>query len=392
MSKSNYNHKNKRILQIIPNMEIGGAERTVLEVTSFLKKTDYTSIVLTSGGKLIEDLEKLNIEVIKYPIDKKNPFSIIKNIFKLKKIFLENKIDLVHVRSRGPAWSAIFAARNSNLPILTTWHGHAVKSSWLKKKYNSIMLRGDAVIANSSYTAKSINTIYNIGEDKIDIIPRGVDIDKFKPQNFSNVDIINIRKKWNINDPKKIILLLPARLTRWKGHEVVIHAINLLKKEKFYKDIICLFAGEQKGSDRYIKDLQKMITKYSIDEKIKLIGRVKNMPLAYQASKIILSPSIEPEPFGRIPIEAQASGKIVIASDSGAVKDTIKSGPKYTGFKVKPNDSKKLADQIKIIFKMEKEEIEEIQIRAILNVKNNFSLDTMCIKTLEVYNRLLFSK
>ena len=135
-----------------------------------------------------------------------------------------------------------------------------------------------------------------------------------------------------------------------------------------------------------------MITKYSIDEKIKLIGRVKNMPLAYKASKIILSPSIEPEPFGRIPIEAQASGKIVIASDSGAVKDTIKSGPKYTGFKVKPNDSKKLADQIKIIFKMEKEEIEEIQTRAILNVKNNFSLDTMCKKTLEVYNRLLFSK
>ena len=391
MSNSYSSYKNKRILQIIPSMEIGGAERTVLEITAFLKNTNYTSLVLTSGGKLIKDLEKLNIEVVRYPIDKKNPLLIIKNIIELKKLFIEKNIDLIHVRSRAPAWSAIFAARSLKIPIVTTWHGHVSNSSWFKKKYNSIMHRGNALIANSNYTAENINKIYKIDKDKIDIIPRGVNTENFKASNFSDEEKINIKKEWKVFDQNKIILLLPARLTRWKGHEVVIKAIGLLKNEEFFKNIICLFAGNQKGSERYIQNLKEMIASLSLDDKIKLIGQVENMPLAYQASNIILSPSIQPEPFGRIPIEAQASGKIIISSNAGAVKETIKSGQDSTGFKVKPNNSEELAHQIKLVIKMKDEDLQEIKKRAILNVKNNFSLETMCKKTLEVYNRLLIS-
>lgn len=391
MSNSYSSYKNKRILQIIPSMEIGGAERTVLEITAFLKNTNYTSLVLTSGGKLIKDLEKLNIEVVRYPIDKKNPLLIIKNIIKLKKIFIEKNIDLIHVRSRAPAWSAIFAARSLKIPIVTTWHGHVSNSSWFKKKYNSIMHKGNALIANSNYTAENINKIYKIDKDKIDIIPRGVNTENFKASNFSDEEKINIKKEWKVFDQNKIILLLPARLTRWKGHEVVIKAIGLLKKEEFFKNIICLFAGNQKGSERYIQNLKETIASLSLDDKIKLIGQVENMPLAYQASNIILSPSIQPEPFGRIPIEAQASGKIIISSNAGAVKETIRSGQDSTGFKVKPNNSEELAHQIKLVIKMKDEDLQEIKERAILNVKNNFSLETMCKKTLEVYNRLLIS-
>ena len=391
MSNSYSSYKNKRILQIIPSMEIGGAERTVLEITAFLKNTNYTSLVLTSGGKLIKDLEKLNIEVVRYPIDKKNPLLIIKNIIELKKLFIEKNIDLIHVRSRAPAWSAIFAARSLKIPIVTTWHGHVSNSSWFKKKYNSIMHRGNALIANSNYTAENINKIYKIDKDKIDIIPRGVNTENFKASNFSDEEKINIKKEWKVFDQNKIILLLPARLTRWKGHEVVIKAIGLLKKEEFFKNIICLFAGNQKGSERYIQNLKETIASLSLDDKIKLIGQVENMPLAYQASNIILSPSIQPEPFGRIPIEAQASGKIIISSNAGAVKETIKSGQDSTGFKVKPNNSEELAHQIKLVIKMKDEDLQEIKKRAILNVKNNFSLETMCKKTLEVYNRLLIS-
>ena len=391
MSNSYSSYKNKRILQIIPSMEIGGAERTVLEITAFLKNTNYTSLVLTSGGKLIKDLEKLNIEVVQYPIDKKNPLLIIKNIIELKKLFIEKNIDLIHVRSRAPAWSAIFAARSLKIPIVTTWHGHVSNSSWFKKKYNSIMHKGNALIANSNYTAENINKIYKIDKDKIDIIPRGVNTEKFKASNFSDEEKIKIKKEWKVFDQNKIILLLPARLTRWKGHEVVIKAIGLLKKEEFFKNIICLFAGNQKGSERYIQNLKETIASLSLDDKIKLIGQVENMPLAYQASNIILSPSIQPEPFGRIPIEAQASGKIIISSNSGAVKETIKSGQDSTGFKVKPNNSEELAHQIKLVIKMKDEDLQEIKKRAILNVKNNFSLETMCKKTLEVYNRLLIS-
>ena len=391
MSNSYSSYKNKRILQIIPSMEIGGAERTVLEITAFLKNTNYTSLVLTSGGKLIKDLEKLNIEVVRYPIDKKNPLLIIKNIIELKKLFIEKNINLIHVRSRAPAWSAIFAARSLKIPIVTTWHGHVSNSSWFKKKYNSIMHKGNALIANSNYTAENINKIYKIDKDKIDIIPRGVNTEKFKASNFSDEEKINIKKEWKVFDQNKIILLLPARLTRWKGHEVVIKAIGLLKNEEFFKNIVCLFAGNQKGSERYIQNLKETIASLSLDDKIKLIGQVENMPLAYQVSNIILSPSIQPEPFGRIPIEAQASGKIIISSNAGAVKETIKSGQDSTGFKVKPNNSEELAHQIKLVIKMKDEDLQEIKERAILNVKNNFSLETMCKKTLEVYNRLLIS-
>lgn len=391
MSNSYSSYKNKRILQIIPSMEIGGAERTVLEITAFLKNTNYTSLVLTSGGKLIKDLEKLNIEVVRYPIDKKNPLLIIKNIIELKKLFIEKNIDLIHVRSRAPAWSAIFAARSLKIPIVTTWHGHVSNSSWFKKKYNSIMHKGNALIANSNYTAENINKIYKIDKDKIDIIPRGVNTENFKASNFSDEEKINIKKEWKVFDQNKIILLLPARLTRWKGHEVVIKAIGLLKNEEFFKNIVCLFAGNQKGSERYIQNLKETIASLSLDDKIKLIGQVENMPLAYQVSNIILSPSIQPEPFGRIPIEAQASGKIIISSNAGAVKETIKSGQDSTGFKVKPNNSEELAHQIKLVIKMKDEDLQEIKKRAILNVKNNFSLETMCKKTLEVYNRLLIS-
>ncbi len=392
MSKSNLNYKNKRILQIIPNMEIGGAERTVLEITSFLKDTNFSSLVLTSGGKLIDDLEKANIEVIKLKIDKKNPYSIIKNFFLFIKIFREKKINLVHVRSRAPAWSAIFAAKKLGIPVLTTWHGHVSNSSFIKKIYNSIMLKGDAVIANSIYTAENISKIYGINKSKIDIIPRGVDVNNFKKSDINSHEIAKIKENWRIFDKEKVIILLPARLTKWKGHEVAIEAINLLKGESFFKNIVCLFAGEQKNSQKYIHNLNRLISSYSLEKKIRLIGKVENMPLAYHASDVILSPSIEPEPFGRIPIEAQASGKIIISCDAGAVKDTIKSGKNFTGFKAIPNNSESLADKIKIALKMENEEIQGMQKRAIMNVKNNFSLESMCKKTLEVYNRLLISK
>lgn len=391
MSESNLNYKNKRILQIIPNMEIGGAERTVLEITSFLKDAEFSSLVLTSGGKLIGELEKENIEVIKLKIDKKNPYSIIKNFFLFIKIFREKKIDLIHVRSRAPAWSAIFAAKKIGIPALTTWHGHVSNSSFIKKIYNSIMLKGDAVIANSAYTAERISKIYNIDLNKIDIISRGVNVESFEGSKFSNTEISNMRKMWSVDD-NKIIILFPARLTRWKGHLVTIEAINLLKKEKFFDHVIFLFAGEKAGAENYIKKLNSIITKFKLQENIKLVERIENMPLAYHASDVVLSPSIEPEPFGRIPIEAQAAGKTIIASDHGAVKDTIKNGNNFTGFKVKPNDPQALSIAIKQSITMDKKDLTKMHERAISNVKNNFSLENMCKKTLEVYKRLLISE
>lgn len=390
MSNLNFSYKNKRILQIIPNMEIGGAEKTVIEIASFLKQREFSSLVLTSGGKLINNLYANNIEVIILPIDNKNPFLIFKNIFIFMKIFREKKINLVHVRSRAPAWSAIFAAKKTGVPVLTTWHGHVKNTSIFKKFYNSIMLKGDAVIANSSYTAKKISEIYKINLNKIDVISRGVNVKTYEKSQFSNKEIKKIKKLWNVSDDKKIILL-PARLTKWKGHLVAIEAINLLKKENFFDQIYFIFAGEKKGAEKYLKKLVKAIEKNKIQKNVKIVERIENMPLAYQAADIILAPSIEPEPFGRIPIEAQAAGKIIIASDHGAVKDTIIDGDNFTGFKVKPNEPVSLSDAIKKSILISDEELVKIQQRGFLNIKNNFSLETMCKKTLKVYERLLIS-
>ncbi len=390
MSKLDLNYKNKRILQIIPNMEIGGAEKTVIEITGFLKQKKISSLVLTSGGKLINNLYDNDVEVIKLPIDNKNPLYIFKNIFLFMKIFREKKINLVHVRSRAPAWSAIFAAKIVGIPVLTTWHGHVKNSSIFKKFYNSIMLKGDAVIANSSYTAKKISEIYNISIDKIDIISRGVNVETFEKSKFSNNEVQEIKKLWEVDDNNKVILF-PARLTKWKGHLVTIEAINLLKNENFFDQTYFIFAGEKKGAEKYLKKLVKSIEKYELKKNIKLVERIENMPLAYQAADIILAPSIEPEPFGRIPIEAQAAGKIIIASDHGAVKDTIIDGNNFTGFKVKPNEPASLSDAIKKSILISDEELVKIKKRGILNIKNNFSLETMCKKTLEVYERLLIS-
>ena len=252
------------------------------------------------------------------------------------------------------------------------------------------MLKGDAVIANSSYTAKKISEIYNISIDKIDIISRGVNVETFEKSKFSNNEVQEIKKLWEVDDNNKVILL-PARLTKWKGHLVTIEAINLLKNENFFDQTYFIFAGEKKGAEKYLKKLVKSIEKYEIQKNVKLVERIENMPLAYQAADIILAPSIEPEPFGRIPIEAQAAGKIIIASDHGAVKDTVIDGNNFTGFKVKPNEPASLSDAIKKSILMSDEELVKIKKRGILNIKNNFSLETMCKKTLEVYERLLIS-
>ena len=203
--------KNKKIiLQIIPNMEIGGAEKSVLEIGSYLKKSQYEPMVLTSGGRLIEKLKNEDIKVIIRKIDQKDPLNIYKNIKILENIFIENKVSLIHARSRAPAWSAFYASKKLNIPFVTTWHGHADSNSYLKKKYNSIMAKGNAVIANSDYTAKNITKNYNIKLNQVDIIPRGVNSEDYNIDQFSDKSINKLRSEWSEDKNQKIILL-PAR-------------------------------------------------------------------------------------------------------------------------------------------------------------------------------------
>ena len=202
---------NKNIIQIIPNMEIGGAEKTVLEIGTYLKNTQYEPIVLTSGGRMIENLKEEKIKVLTRKIDQKNPYKIFTNIEKFKNIFLENKVSLVHARSRAPAWSSYYASKQLNIPFITTWHGHAENSSFFKKKYNSIMLKGNAVIANSKYTAKKISENYDYDISNIDIIPRGVSSSDYTSNNFLEKEILDLKRKWVIKAVSYTHLTLPTK-------------------------------------------------------------------------------------------------------------------------------------------------------------------------------------
>tara|TARA_B100000029_G_scaffold498867_1_gene568329 strand:- start:613 stop:1779 length:1167 start_codon:yes stop_codon:yes gene_type:complete len=381
--------KNKKIiLQIIPNMEIGGAEKSVLEIGSYLKKSQYEPMVLTSGGRLIEKLKNEDIKVIIRKIDQKDPLNIYKNIKILENIFSENKISLIHARSRAPAWSTFYASKKLNIPFVTTWHGHADSNSYLKKKYNSIMAKGNAVIANSEYTAKNITKNYNIELNQIDIIPRGVNSEDYNIDQFSNKSINKLRSEWSEDKNQKIILL-PARYSDWKGHELAIKAISKIKEKNTNYQISLVFVGNKEANSKYILKLKKIAKKFNVDTNLKILGNFDNMPLAYHACDIALYPSIKPEPFGRVPIEAQAAGCLIIASDHGGVKETILDGEMYTGFKVRINDVDDLAKKIDSALNLNASELDKIKQRSINNVNKNFSLENMCKKTLEVYDRIL---
>lgn len=378
----------KNIIQIIPNMEIGGAEKTVLEIGAYLKNTHYEPIVLTSGGGMIENLKEKKIKVLTRKIDQKNPYTIFTNIEKFKNIFLENKISLVHARSRAPAWSAYYASKKLNIPFITTWHGHAENSSYFKKKYNSIMLKGNAVIANSEYTAKKISENYSYDISNIDIIPRGVSSSDYTSNNFSEKEIIDLKRKWIIKDDQKVILL-PARYSRWKGHEIAISACSKIVKENPKLNISIIFIGNKEGNEKYVSNLEKLSNTLGLSNYIKILGNFENMPLAYHVSDIILYPSIIPEPFGRVPIEAQAAGKIIIASNNGGMTETIKEGEDNTGFRIKNNDMEDLKNKINLALNLNDDEISNLGKRAIEYVDKNFSLENMCKKTLDVYDRIL---
>ena len=378
----------KNIIQIIPNMEIGGAEKTVLEIGAYLKNTHYEPIVLTSGGGMIENLKEKKIKVLTRKIDQKNPYTIFTNIEKFKNIFLENKISLVHARSRAPAWSAYYASKKLNIPFITTWHGHAENSSFFKKKYNSIMLKGNAVIANSEYTAKKISENYSYDISNIDIIPRGVSSSDYTSNNFSEKEIIDLKRKWIIKDDQKVILL-PARYSRWKGHELAIRACSKIVEENPKLNISIIFIGNKEGNEKYVSNLEKLSNTLGLSNYIKILGNFENMPLAYHISDIILYPSIIPEPFGRVPIEAQAAGKIIIASNNGGMTETIKEGEDNTGFRIKNNDVEDLKNKINLSLNLNDDEISNLRKRAIEYVDKNFSLENMCKKTLDVYDRIL---
>ena len=380
---------NIKVLQVIPKLGYGGAETGCYDIAHYLPENGCESFIVTSGGELTKFVNKKKVKLIRLPVHSKNPLLILINTILLIGIILFFKISIVHARSRAPAWSCLFATKLTNRKFVTTFHGTYNFSGKLKKFYNSVMVRSDLIIAGSNFIFSHIKENYSEflkSQKKFLVIFRGINVDYFDSSTKLEKDEKNLLQKWNINDEKKIILM-PGRLTSWKGQELFIEAINLVKIELGYEAFHVVILGNDQGRDLYKKKLIRLTEQYHLTSQIKFIDHCEDMALAYKVSDIIVSASIEPEAFGRVAVEAQSMEKLIIASNIGGSNETIID--KKTGFLFKSGDAESLSKKIIHGLTMDKTSINLMGKEGRNNIIKKFNVEKMCFSTYSEYKRLL---
>ena len=371
------------VLQVLPEVETGGVEVGTVEVASELQKHGIKNFVASQGGRMVYDLDKLKVPHFTLPLKSKNPFTMRKNARALEKIIRDNGVNIVHARSRAPAWSAYWAAKRAGVKFVTTFHGTYGLGPWgIKKIYNKVMTYGERVIAISNHIKNHILQNYKADESKIRLIHRCADIERFSPAAVTQERMINKIKEYNIADDKPV-LLLPGRITRWKGQHLLIEALAKMKNRNYY----CIITGDSQGRQHYMDYLEELVRKYKLEDRVGFFGRYSDVPALMMIANVVLSTAIEPEAFGRISIEGQAMGKIVVASDIGGTLDTVVEGK--TGKLFKSNDAQSLADALDWALGLSVAEAEKIGKAGIENVRANFTKQIMCGKTIEVYKEVL---
>jgi len=380
---------NINVLQVIPKLGYGGAETGCYDIAHYLSENNCKSFIVTSGGDLIKYVNKDKVKLIRLPVHSKNPLLIFINGIILIGIILFYNISIVHARSRAPAWSCLFATKLTRRKFVTTFHGTYNFSGKLKKFYNSIMVRSDLIIAGSNFIFSHIKDNYSefLGfKKKFLVIFRGINVDYFDPSTKLDTDEKQLLKKWEINKEKKIILI-PGRLTSWKGQELLIEAINLVKIELGYEAFHVVILGSDQGRDLYKKKLVRLTEQYRLTNQIKFIDHCKDMALAYKVSDIVISPSIEPEAFGRVAVEAQSMEKLIIASNIGGSNETIIN--EKTGFLFESGDANALSKMIIKTITMDEMSVQLIAKEGRKNVIKKFNVEKMCFSTYSEYKRLL---
>ena len=380
---------NIKVLQVIPKLGYGGAETGCYDIAHYLPENGCESFIVTSGGELTKFVDKKKVKLIKLPVHSKNPLLILINTILLIGIILFFKISIVHARSRAPAWSCLFATKLTNRKFVTTFHGTYNFSGNLKKFYNSVMVRSDLIIAGSNFIFSHIKENYSeflSSQKKFLVIFRGINIDYFDSSTKLENDEKNLLQKWNIHDEKKIILM-PGRLTSWKGQELFIEAINLVKIELGYEAFHAVILGNDQGRDLYKKKLIRLTEQYHLTNQIKFIDHCNDMALAYKVSDIIVSASIEPEAFGRVAVEAQSMQKLIIASNIGGSNETI--NDEKTGFLFKSGNAESLSKKIIRGLTMDETAINQIGKEGRNNIIKKFNVEKMCFSTYSEYKRLL---
>ena len=380
---------NIKVLQVIPKLGYGGAETGCYDIAHYLPENNLGSFVVTSGGELTKYINTEKVKLIKLPVHSKNPLLIFFNTIILIAIILFFNISIVHARSRAPAWSCFFATKLTKRKFVTTFHGTYNFSGNLKKFYNSVMVRSDLIIAGSNFIFSHIKENYSEflnSKKKFLVIFRGINIDYFDPSTKLEEDEKKLLKKWEINKDKKI-LLIPGRLTAWKGQELIIEAINLAKIELGYEAFHAVILGNEQGRDLYKKKLIRLTEQYRLTNQIKFIDHCKDMALAYKISDIVISPSIEPEAFGRVAVEAQSMEKLIIASNIGGSNETIVDGK--TGLLFESGDAKALCKKIIDAITMDETMLNLFGKEGRKNIIKKFNVEKMCFSTYSEYKRIL---
>jgi glycosyltransferase involved in cell wall biosynthesis len=380
---------NLKVLQVIPKLGYGGAETGCFDIAHYLPENNCGSYIVTSGGDLLKFINKDKVKVIKLPVQSKNPLIIFFNFLALVGIILINNISIIHARSRAPAWSCLFASKITGRKFVTTFHGTYNFKSKLKKFYNSVMVRSDLIIAGSNFIFSHIKQNYSKyleAKKKLLVIFRGINVDYFDPSTKLDIDEKKLLKKWQIEKDKKIILL-PGRLTEWKGHEVFLDAINLVNIELGYEAFYAIILGSDQGRDLYKKKLIRLTEQHRMTNQIKFIDHCKDMALAYKVSDIVVSASIEPEAFGRVAVEAQSMEKPIIASNIGGSNETVID--EKTGFLFESNNAKSLSQKILKTLFLDEVSLKSMGIEGRKNIIQKFNVEKMCFSTYSEYKRIL---
>ena len=370
------------VLQVVPSLVTGGVERGAVDIAAAVAAAGGTSLVASEGGPMEYELMRVGVMHTKLPLASKNPVVMHRNIGRLVKVIQTHGVEIIHARSRAPAWSTAAAARRSGIHFVTTFHGAYNFGNEIKRRYNAIMTTGERVVANSEFIGRHIRENYQIDPSRIRVIHRGIDLGRFDPEKVSAERVIQLATRWRLPDGVPVIML-PGRLTRWKGQTVLIEALTRLKDVQLH----CLLVGSDQGRSGYRAELEKLIERHGLGSHVYLPGHCDDMPAAYMLADVVVSASTDPEAFGRVVSEAQAMGCPAVISEHGGAREQLL--PDRTAFLSRPGDPVGLAEAIRKALSLDAVAREGLAYEARAHAKANFSKDQMCVSTLALYREIL---
>jgi len=373
------------VLQVLPALETGGVERGTVDIAEALVVAGFRSLVASSGGAMTYEIGRAGATHIQLPLASKNPAVMYANIGRLAKLIQDEGVDIVHARSRAPAWSARAAARRTGRRFVTTFHGTYGHANAIKRRYNAVMASGDIVIAISNFIGEHARRIYAVDPARLRVIPRGVDLALFDRRKVSADRIVQLARQWRLPDGVPVVML-PGRLTRWKGQTVLIDAMRILTGRRPGR-LRCLLVGADQGRAAYRAELERRARGAGLTDSVHIVDHCNDMPAALMLADVVVSASTDPEAFGRVAAEAQAMGRPVVATDHGGARETVIAGE--TGWLVPPGDAGALADAIETALDLDGGARDILADKAVTHAVASYSKTAMCARTLEVYRALL---